>query len=59
MIDMLKIHPMATLLGGEGTALSGNVKCVDEQAIASHNYFTEFGTLDIESYRKRILSGAA
>ena len=58
VIDMLKIHPMATLLGGEGDALSGAVKCSDEMSIAMHQYFTDCGNLDIESYRKQITDAA-
>lgn len=50
MIDLMKIHPMSSLLGGTGTALSNMVHCSDEMAIAMHGFFTDEGKLDIEAY---------
>lgn len=50
----MKIHPMTTLLGGTGKALSNNVHCSDEMAIASHSYFTGEGKLPIEDYYQQV-----
>ena len=44
VIDLLKIHPMTTLLGGSGKALSNMVHCSDEMAVAMHGYFTDEGS---------------
>ena len=54
VIDLLKIHPMTTLLGGSGKALSNMVHCSDEMAVAMHGYFTDEGRLPIEDYRIQI-----
>lgn len=59
VIDLLKIHPMATLLGGEGPALAGTVKMSDEMSVSMNGWITDDGNLDIESYRKRIYGSAA
>lgn len=54
VIDFLKIHPMATLLGGEGDALSSTVHMSDEMSIAMHGWVTNNGTLDIDKYWRAI-----
>ena len=54
VIDFLSIHPMTTLLGASGKALSNNVHMSDEMAIACQGFFTDNGNLDIESYYKQI-----
>lgn len=54
VIDLLKIHPMTTMLSASGTALSNMVHFSDEMAVSSHRYFTDDGHLDIESYRVAI-----
>lgn len=59
VIDLMSIHPMTTLLGGSGTALSNVVHCSDEMSVALHGYFTDEGKLDIESYRLAIQGKAA
>lgn len=56
MIDLLKIHPMTTLLGASGDALSNMVHPSDEMTVSAHRYFTGDGKLDIDSYRKVIES---
>lgn len=54
VIDFLKIHPAVTLLGGTGDALSSTVHMSDEMAIASHSYFTDDDTLDLDKYWKEL-----
>lgn len=54
MIDLMKIHPMATLLGGVGGSLSNTVHMSDEMAVSFHGYVTNNGALDIESYYQQI-----
>ena len=54
VIDFLNIHPMTTLLGGTGKALSNNIHCSDEMTIAMQGFFTDNGNLDIEGYYKQI-----
>ena len=54
VIDFLKIHPAMTLLGGTGEALSSTVHMSDEMAIASHSYFTDDDTLDLDKYWKAL-----
>ena len=54
VVDLMKIHPMATLLGGVGNALSNTVKMSDEMAIACNQYFTDEGKLDIETYYQQV-----
>ena len=54
VMDFMKIHPMTTLLGGTGKALSNCVHMSDEMSVACHNYFTRSGTLDIEKYRLEV-----
>ena len=51
VIDLLKIHPMTTLLGAQGEALSNMVHMSDEMSVSMHGYLTDDGKLDIESYR--------
>lgn len=57
--DFMRIHPMTTLLGGEGDALSPCVHMIDEQSVASHGYFTDDGNLDIEKYYRALHPSAA
>ena len=52
VMDFMKIHPMTTLLVGEGEALCPCVKMIDEQAVAMHGYMTDDGELDIDKYYK-------
>lgn len=52
--DFMHIHPMTTLLGGEGDALSPCVKVIDEQIISMHGYMTDDGKLNIEKYYKML-----
>ena len=59
VIDFLKIHPAVTLLGGTGDALSSTVHMSDEMAIASHSYFTDDDTLDLDKYWKALHPDAA
>lgn len=59
VIDMMKIHPATTLLGGQGDGLSATVRLIDEQACAYNNYCTNNGTLDIEEYYQAIFGKAA
>ena len=59
VIDFLKIHPAVTLLGGTGEALSSTVHMSDEMAIASHSYFTDDDTLELDKYGKQIRSTEA
>ena len=54
MVDFLKIHPMSTLLGGEGDGLSATIHMSDEMSVACHGFFTEQDTLDIEKYYQAI-----
>ena len=54
MIDLMKIHPMTSLLGGTGSSLSNLVHCSDEMAIACHGYFTNEGKLPIEDYYQAV-----
>ena len=54
VLDLMKIHPCATLLGGSGVALSNAVRMSDEMSIAMHGYFTDGGNLDLEKYYKRL-----
>lgn len=54
VIDLMKIHPMATLLGGVGGSLSNTVHMSDEMSIAMHGYITNGGTLDIDNYYQQI-----
>lgn len=54
VIDLMKIHPMATLLGGVGGSLSNTVHMSDEMAIASNQFFTDEGKLDIEAYYQEV-----
>lgn len=54
MPDFMHIHPMTTLLGGEGDALSPCVKVIDEQIISMHGYMTDDGNLDIDKYYKEL-----
>ena len=54
VIDLMKIHPMSTLLGGVGEALSNTVHMSDEMTVALHCYITDNGELDIESYFKQV-----
>ena len=54
VIDFLNIHPMTTMLGGQGRALVNNVHCSDEMAIAMHGYFTDEGKLPIEEYYQQV-----
>ena len=56
VIDFLNIHPMTSLLGASGKALSNLVHMSDEMAIACQGYFTDNGNLDIEHYYKQIES---
>lgn len=50
VIDMLKIHPISTLLSGEGDALSSTVHMSDEQSVALSSYLTDDGNLNIDKY---------
>ena len=59
VIDLMSIHPMTTLLGGTGKALSNMVHMSDEMSVSLHGYFTDEGKLDIESYRLAIQGKAA
>lgn len=59
VIDLMAIHPMTTLLGGTGKALSNMVHMSDEMSVSLHGYFTDEGKLDIESYRLAIQGKAA
>lgn len=54
VLDFLHIHPMTSLLGASGKALSNLVHCSDEMAIAMHGFFTDNGNLNIESYYQTI-----
>lgn len=54
VFDYLKIHPMSTLLGGEGDGLSNTVHMSDEMSVACHAYFTGDGELDIDKYYRAI-----
>ena len=58
VVDFLKIHPMSTLLGGEGDGLSATIKMPDEMSVACHGYFTDQDTLDIEKYYQAINNAA-
>lgn len=51
VIDLLKIHPMTSMLGASGKALVNLVHMTDEMSVASHSYFTGCGNLPIEDYR--------
>ena len=51
VIDLLKIHPMTSMLAGSGKALENLICMTDEMSIASHRYFTGNGNLPIENYR--------
>lgn len=53
VLDFMKIHPMATLLGGEGLGLTSSVRMSDEMSIAMHGYFTNEDTLDIDAYNQK------
>ena len=53
VLDFMKIHPMATLLGGEGLGLTSSVRMSDEMSIAMHGYFTNEDTLDIDAYNRK------
>ena len=54
VLDFLHIHPMTSLLGATGKALSNLVHMSDEMAIASHGFFTDNGNLPIEEYYQQI-----
>ena len=54
VVDLMKIHPMATMLGGVGGSLSNTVHMSDEMAIACNQYFTDEGKLDIETYYQQV-----
>ena len=51
VIDLLKIHPMTSMLAGSGKALANLVCMTDEMSISSHRYFTGNGEIPIEDYR--------
>ena len=54
VIDFLKIHPMSTLLGGEGDGLTATIKMPDEMCISMHNYLTDNDTVDFDKYYQMI-----
>ena len=54
VVDLMKIHPMSTLLGGVGDALSNTVKMSDEMTIAMQGFMTDCGNLDIETYYQQV-----
>ena len=52
VLDCMKIHPISTLLGGEGGKLYPAVKMTAEEAIAGHGWLIDGMTKSIAEYRK-------
>ena len=49
--ELMKLHPICTLLGGQGEGLDNAVKITSEQSIGMHRYLTEDDTIDIKKYQ--------
>jgi hypothetical protein len=52
VLDCMKIHPISTLLGGEGGKLYPAVKMTAEEAIAGHGWLIDGMTKSIAEYKK-------
>lgn len=50
--DCMKIHPIATMLGGEGGELYPSVKMVSEAAVAANEWLTDGVSKPISAYKK-------
>ena len=48
--ELMKLHPICTLLGGQGEGLDNAVKITSEQSIGMHRYLTEDDTIDVKKY---------
>ena len=49
--ELMKLHPICTLLGGQGEGLDNAVKITSEQSIGMHRYLTEDDTIDVKKYQ--------
>lgn len=52
VLDCMKIHPIATLLGGKGGALSPSVKMSSEMAVMANNWLEHGMTKSLSEYKK-------
>lgn len=52
VLDCMKIHPISTLLGGEGGVLYPAVKMSSEMAVAANNWLIDGMTKDLSKYKK-------
>ena len=52
VLDCMKIHPIATLLGGKGGALSPSVTMSSEMAVMANNWLEHGMTKSISEYKK-------
>lgn len=52
VIDCMKLHPAATLLGGEGGELYPSVKIPSENAVSMNNWLNAGLTKSIAEYKK-------